>query len=57
MKRSGVEQAVNAFAHGQTPVGVLARDIGLAAHLFRQFDAAVYLVNFQLPTQMNASEW
>jgi hypothetical protein len=36
---------------------VLTRDISLAAHLFRQLDAAFYLVNFRLPAQMNASEW
>jgi hypothetical protein len=36
---------------------MLARDIGLAAHLFCQLNAAFYFVNFRLPAQMNASEW
>jgi hypothetical protein len=31
---------------------VLARDVGLAAHLFGQLDAALYLVNFRLPAQV-----
>jgi hypothetical protein len=55
MERSGIQQTIDAFAYGQPSVIALARDIGLAAHLFRKLATAFYLVDFRLPAQICAS--
>ena len=45
----GVEQPVDALAHGETSGVMLALDVGSAAHFARQCLAAPYLVQFRLP--------
>jgi hypothetical protein len=51
MERAGVEQAVYPLPHGQFPVGMLARDVRLAAHLLRQLDPPLYLFDLRFPDQ------
>jgi hypothetical protein len=55
VKRIGIEQAGNAFAHRQTAIGMMARNVRFAAHLFGQFDAAFDLFDFRLPGQVSVS--
>ena len=49
MKRAGVEQALDALAHGEFAAVMLAFDIVGAAHRFREFDAAADFLDFLFP--------
>jgi len=51
MKRTGVQQPIDALPHGQLSAGVLALDVGGSAHLLREFDATLYLFDFGFPGQ------
>ena len=54
VEAAGVEQALDALAHGELAGGVLARDALGAAHLPRELLAAAQLVELGLPRHRHA---